>query len=165
MCAPVISIIIPIYGVERYIGRFAESVLGQKYPHIQFVFVNDGTKDNSMQILDDLIKEKYSHLKERIIIINKENGGLPSARKIGMKYVTGDYVWHIDSDDWIEEDAVQKIADFTVSQNFPDVIYFDFFKEYTDKTKLKREREYTTGEKDKYIINMFNHDSYAFSYS
>lgn len=161
MCAPVISIIIPIYGVERYIGRFAESVLGQKYPHIQFVFVNDGTKDNSMQILDDLIKEKYSHLKERIIIINKENGGLPSARKIGMKYVTGDYVWHIDSDDWIEEDAVQKIADFTVSQNFPDVIYFDFFKEYTDKTKLKREREYTTGEKDKYIINMFNHDSYA----
>ena len=158
---PSISLVMPIYGVERYIGRFAESVLGQEYPYIQFVFVNDGTKDGSMLVLDDLIEEKYSHLKERIIIVNKENGGLPSARKTGMAYVTGDYVWHVDSDDWIEEDAVRKIADLAVSQDFPDIIYFDFFKEYPDKTKLKRERKYTAGEKDKYILNMFNHKAYA----
>ena len=105
-----ISLVIPIYGVERFIGRFAESVLGQSYPFIQYVFVNDGTKDSSIQILESLIDSKFSHLRDRIVIVHKENEGLPAARKTGIEYATGDYIWHIDSDDWIEEEAVSKIA-------------------------------------------------------
>lgn len=158
---PIISLVAPIYGVEKYIGKFAESVLGQTYPHIQFVFVNDGTKDSSIDILNSVIDSKYAHLRESILIVNKENGGLPAARKTGMEYVTGDYVWHIDSDDWISEGAVQMIADFAMANNYPDFIYYDFYKEYAKKTKHKRERDYIIEQKDDYIKNMFNHKSYA----
>ena len=81
-----LSLIVPIYGVERYIKQFAESALGQSYDDIQFVFVNDGTKDKSMEILEELIEERFNQLRPRIVIVNKENGGLPSARKMtGLK--------------------------------------------------------------------------------
>ena len=67
-----LSLIVPIYGVERYIRQFAESALDQSYDDIQFIFVNDGTKDRSMEILEELIEERFNHLRSRIIIINKE---------------------------------------------------------------------------------------------
>ena len=66
-----ISLIAPIYGVERYIAQFAESVLSQSYPHIEYIFVNDGTKDRSMEILQEIIDTKYAHRKPQIKIINK----------------------------------------------------------------------------------------------
>ncbi|MBQ5836463.1 MAG: glycosyltransferase family 2 protein, partial [Alistipes sp.] len=94
-----ISLIVPIYGVERYIAQCAKSVLGQTYEDIQFIFVNDGTKDRSMEILGELIEAEFSHLKERILIINKENGGLPSARKAGLEAAEGEYILFADSDD------------------------------------------------------------------
>lgn len=153
-----ISLVMPIYGVEKYIGRFAESVLGQTYPHIQFVFVNDGTRDRSIDILEGIIDEKYGHLRDRIVIVHKENGGLPSARKTGMEYVRGDYVWHIDSDDWIGQDAVAKIA-MCAEATGADVIYFDFYKEYEGRTRLKVESDYA--DKDRYIRDMYNHQAFG----
>ncbi len=87
-----ISLIVPVYGVERYIRQFADSALGQTYDDIQFIFVNDGTTDRSMQLLDELIAEKYTRLTDRILIINKENGGLPSARKAGLDAAKGEYI-------------------------------------------------------------------------
>ncbi len=155
-----ISLIAPIYGVERYIAKFADSVLSQSYPHIEFIFVNDGTKDRSIEILEGLIEEKYSHLRPQIKIIHKANGGLPAARKTGLEHATGDYVWHIDSDDWITEGAVEKIAK-QLSLHNCDILYFDFFKKYESRTKVKRERDYTSAQRDLYIRNMFNHRSYA----
>ena len=70
MQGPTISIIVPIYGVEKYIRQCADTVLGQTYPNIQFIIVNDGTKDNSMQVLEELIEEKYQHLRPAILIVN-----------------------------------------------------------------------------------------------
>ena len=107
MTKPSFSIVVPVYGVEKYIGRCAETLFSQTYDNIQFVFVNDGTKDKSMEVLAEVL-EGYQHLKDRVVIVNKENGGLPAARKTGMEYVTGDYVLHVDSDDWLELDAVEQ---------------------------------------------------------
>ena len=104
-----VSLIAPVYGVEKYIAKFAESVLGQSYRDVQFIFVNDGTKDRSMEILVELVESKYSDLKSRIVMINKENGGLPSARKAGLEAAEGDYILFADSDDWLETDALAKI--------------------------------------------------------
>ena len=156
-----ISLVAPIYGVEKYIQKFADSALGQTYPFIQFVFVNDGTKDASIQVLNSVIDKDYAHLRDRITIVNKENAGLPAARKTGMEYVTGDYVWHVDPDDWLEKDAVQKIADCIKSKNYPDLIYFDLYKEYPDKTKVKKQKDFSIEEKDEYIRSMYNHHSYG----
>ena len=91
-----VSIIVPVYGVEKFIAEFAVSAFEQTYPYIEYVFVNDGTKDRSIDILEQLITQKYSHLRDAIIIVNKENGGLPAARKTGLEHATGDYIWHVD---------------------------------------------------------------------
>mgnify|MGYP003290692952 CR=1 FL=1 len=80
-----ISLVIPVYGVDQYIAEFASSVLSQNYPYVQFVFVNDGTKDNSIKVLKNLIEEKFQSLKEKILIVDKENGGLSDARNAGME--------------------------------------------------------------------------------
>ena len=158
---PSFSIIAPIYGVERYIVNCADSLLGQTYDNIQFIFVNDGTKDASIELLSKLIDKKYGALKDRIVIVNKLNGGLPAARRTGMEYATGDYILHVDSDDWVETDMVEKIAAKAVETD-SDVIYFDFFKEYSTRSKLDQEREYTSDSKMKFIWGLFNYKSYGY---
>ncbi len=155
-----VSVIAPIYGVERYIEKFADSVLSQSYPHIEFIFVNDGTKDRSIEILNDLIERKYSHLKSRINIVNKPNGGLPAARRTGLEHATGDYIYHVDSDDWLSPDAIEKIVD-TIYRTGADIVYFNFVKEYPNRPKSKRERVYTSENKVQYIRDMYNHRAFA----
>lgn len=123
-----VSIIVPIYKVERYIEQCAESVLGQTYGDIQFIFVDDGTPDASIQKLNALIDSRFAILKDRIAIIHKENGGLPQARLTGLKHATGDYVLHVDSDDWIEPDAVEKLVR-KAEETDADVVYFYVRKE------------------------------------
>ena len=158
---PSFSIVAPVYGVEKYIVNFADSLLGQTYDNIQFIFVNDGTKDASIDLLNKLIEQKYSSLRDRIVIVNKRNEGLPAARRTGMEYVTGDYVLHVDSDDWVETDMVEKIAAKAVETD-SDVIYFDFYKEYSSRSKLDREKDYTADSKMKFIWGLFNYKAYGY---
>ncbi len=149
-----ISLIVPIYGVEKYIEYFAKSVFEQSYQNIQYIFVNDGTKDRSIDILNELIDNHYSHLKEKIQIVHKENGGLPTARKAGMAYVKGDYVYHVDPDDWLAPDSLEKIAGIAAETD-ADVIYFDYIKEYDNRRSFKKSRQFTT--KSHYIRDIYNH--------
>ncbi|MBQ3608152.1 MAG: glycosyltransferase family 2 protein [Bacteroidales bacterium] len=157
-----ISLVAPVYGVEKYIAKFAESVLDQTYQDIQFVFVNDGTKDRSMDILRQLIEERYAHLKQRILIVDKENGGLPSARKAGLDVAEGEYILFADSDDWLETDAVEKVM-AKADETDADIVYFDLVKEYGHRTSYKRERDYTGKTKEDFIVNMFNYKSFGYT--
>ena len=157
-----LSLIVPVYGVEKYIAKFARSAFGQTYGDMQFVFVNDGTKDSSMDILEDLIENEYPHLKPHIVIVNKENGGLPAARKTGLEHAEGEYILFADSDDWLELDAVEKIM-AKADQTGADMIYFDLLKEYGHKVSYKREREYTRETKEDFIINIFNYKSHGYT--
>lgn len=131
---PEISIVVPVYGVEKLIERCADSLFGQMYDNIQFIFVNDGTKDRSMEILASLIDRKYAHLKDRTIIVNKENGGLSSARKAGLEYVKGDYVWNVDADDYVENDAAEKIA-HAIECSGADMVFFNYVRHRNGKAK------------------------------
>ena len=155
-----VSIVVPVYGAENFIAEFADSAFSQTYPNIEYVFVNDGTKDRSMEILNSVIDEKYPALRERIHIINKQNGGLPAARKTGLEHATGDYVWHVDPDDWLELDAVQSIVD-KIEQTGADVVYFNLVKEYEGKSKIKRDRPHAADEQAEYVWDMFNHKSFG----
>ena len=94
-----ISIIVPVYNVEKYLEKSVNSILNQTYKNLEIILVDDGSKDNSGKIADDLSKND-----ERIKVIHKENGGLSSARNEGMKVVTGDYIAFLDSDDCIVPD-------------------------------------------------------------
>ena len=160
MITPRISVIAPIYGVERYIAKFADSLLGQTYQNIEFIFVNDGTRDRSIEVLEGVIEGKYSHLRDNIKIIHKANGGLPAARKTGLESATGDYIYHVDSDDWLEYDTVEKIVAH-IEATRADVVYFGFAKEYKDRTRIKRQKVYSVDTRDEYIADMYNHRAAA----
>ena len=162
MQGPTISIIVPIYGVEKYIRQCADTVLGQTYPNIQFIFVNDGTKDNSMQVLEELIEEKYQHIRPAILIVNKENEGLPAARRTGLEHATGDYILHVDSDDWIELDTAEKIAQKAMETD-ADLICFKVFKEEAKRTRVRGNREYSIDEKDRFVRDIMTHKAYGYT--
>ena len=99
-----ISVIIPVYNVEKYLRRCLDSVINQTFRDLEMICVNDGSTDSSAEIL-----EEYKSRDERIIIINKVNGGLSSARNAGMKVAQGEYIGFVDSDDWIDLDFFEKL--------------------------------------------------------
>ena len=96
-----VSVIIPVYNVEKFILKTVESVMNQDYKDVEIILVNDGSPDNSAQIIDELAKRD-----NRIICIHKENGGVSSARNAGLKIATGEYVTFIDGDDWVEPNYI-----------------------------------------------------------
>lgn len=151
-CNVSISVIVPIYGVEAYIGKFAESLLGQSYGNIQFIFVNDGTKDGSMYVLRTLIDESFSHLKDRIVIIDKKNEGCPVARRTGLSHATGEYVMHADPDDWYEPGAFETIAS-VAEETSADIICFDYFR----GERIRNEKVYSAERKYEFIRDIYNH--------
>ena len=94
---PFVSVIVPIYGVEKYIERCARSLLEQTIENIEYIFVNDCTKDNSIAILESVIKE-YPHREHQVRIIHHgTNKGLPQARKTGLLNAHGEYIAHCDN--------------------------------------------------------------------
>lgn len=105
MDMPLVSIIIPVFNVEQYIGKCLESVISQTYHNLEVICVEDCSTDRSAQILEQFIK-----IDSRInIIFHHENGGLSRARNSGLKIINGDYVTFIDSDDFIAENFVEKL--------------------------------------------------------
>lgn len=99
---PLISIIVPIFNVEKYIHRCINSIVDQTYRNLEIILVNDGSKDNCGVICDE-----YAEIDSRIKVIHKENGGLSDARNVAIDIVTGDYITFIDSDDFVEADYVE----------------------------------------------------------
>ena len=93
-----ITVIIPVYNVENYLERCLKSILYNTYTNLEIICVNDGSTDNSKKILED-----YSQRDKRVIVINKKNNGISSARNAGIKIATGEYIAFVDSDDWIQE--------------------------------------------------------------
>lgn len=96
-----VSLIIPVYNVEIYLERCIESVLNQTYRDLEIILVNDGSTDTSGVMCDN-----FSQQDKRIKVIHQLNAGLSEARNTGLKYITGDFVMFVDSDDWLERDAV-----------------------------------------------------------
>ena len=97
-----ISIIVPVYNVEKYIRRCINSILNQTYQYLEIILVDDGSTDNS-----GLICDKYAHMDNRITVIHKKNGGLSSARNTGIDIAKGAYIGFIDSDDWIAPETYE----------------------------------------------------------
>ena len=97
-----ISIIIPVYNVEKYLKECVDSVRKQTYKNLEIILIDDGSKDNSGKLCDELSKED-----NRIKVIHKENGGLSDARNVGIENATGEYIQFIDSDDFVEKDMIE----------------------------------------------------------
>lgn len=125
-----VSIIVPIYNVEKYLEKCLESLVNQTLKEIQIILVNDGTKDNSGEIAKKY-QEKYP---EKIIYLEKENGGLSDARNYGIPYAIGEYVAFLDSDDYVESDMYDEMYNLAKKEQ-SDMVECDFIWEYPNKSK------------------------------
>lgn len=113
---PLVSVIVPIYRIERYLGTCIESIIKQTYKQLEVILVDDGSDDRCYDICD-----LYSSKDNRIKVIHKENGGLVSARKEGMKNSSGEYIAYVDGDDWIEPDFIERMITDAV-ENQADIV-------------------------------------------
>ena len=124
-----ISIIVPIYKVENYIGQCIESILAQTYEDIELILVDDGSPDNCGKICDT-----YAEGDSRIKVIHKENGGLSDARNVGVANASGEYIIFLDGDDyWIEPRFLENLS-LRIEKNHPDVLCFNFQKVWEDRS-------------------------------
>ncbi|MGI8384821.1 glycosyltransferase family 2 protein [Robertmurraya sp. P23] len=121
-----VSVIVPIYKVEKYIHRCINSILKQSYEDLEVILVNDGSPDNCGEIINE-----YEKKDSRVITIHKENGGLSDARNAGMEIVSGEYVIFVDSDDWIEKDFIQRLVTTSKSKQ-SDIVQTSFYYAYDD---------------------------------
>ena len=107
-----VSVIIPAYNIEDYIGRCLDSVLSQTYKNLEILVVDDGSSDCTGEILDD-----YEKKDQRIRVIHKENGGVSSARNIGIEAATGDYIGFVDGDDLMEPEMYKTLVNLLKEEN------------------------------------------------
>lgn len=150
-----VSVIVPIYNVEDYIRQCAESLLNQTWKDIQYIFVDDGSPDRSLEILNEVI-ESHPERKDKVIVIHESNSGLPGARMAGLRKATGDYIIHVDSDDWVEPDYISTLVT-TAMDTGADMVYCDFYKEYGSKpTKIYREGELSPADGKTAVYAMHN---------
>lgn len=129
-----ISIIVPIYKVEKYIRQCVDSIINQTYEDIEIVLVDDGSPDNCPQICDD-----YAKKDSRVKVIHKENDGIMSARKAGVKVATGEYIGFVDGDDWIEPDMYAHFAS-SIEMYHPDMVLSEFYFSYPEKEGLSSQK-------------------------
>lgn len=125
-----VSIIVPVYGVEKYIGKCLDSLVSQTLSDIEIIVVNDGTKDNSQKIIDNYVK-KYNNIKSYI----KENGGQGSARNYGLSKASGEYIGYVDSDDFVEPEMFEKLYNKGKKDNLDIVICGNYNVSEDYKTK------------------------------
>lgn len=128
---PKVSVIVPVYNVERYVEKCLETLVEQTLEEIEIIVVNDGSTDNSKQIVEK-IREKFP---EKIVYVEKENGGLSDARNYGIPYAKGEYIAFLDSDDYAEKDMYQKMYELAQKEQ-SDMVECDFYWEYPDKQKI-----------------------------
>ena len=126
-----LTVVIPVYNVEKYLKRCIESILIQEWKNYDILLVDDGSTDSSPQICDD-----YAKVYDFISVIHKKNGGLSEARNTGISHAKGDYVYFPDSDDWLEPQTFKELAEVLESQEF-DIVSFN--------------REFVKGEEDPII--------------
>lgn len=120
-----ISIIVPIYNVEKYLERCLSSLVNQTYKNIEIILVDDGSLDNSSFLCDDWAKKD-----KRICVIHKDNGGLSDARNAGLDIAKGAYVLFVDSDDFVDLDMCEKLSIYI--HNNVDIVSFGFKRVYDD---------------------------------
>jgi Glycosyltransferases involved in cell wall biogenesis len=130
---PKVSVIIPVYNVEPYLRHCLDSVISQTLKEIEIICVDDGSTDNSGKILDE-----YALHDKRFKIIHKSNGGLVSARKVGINFANAIYVAYVDSDDWVEPEMLENMYSSAVKDDSDVLICRGIFREYSENMIISK---------------------------
>ena len=148
-----VSVIVPVYNVEDYLEKCLDSVIGQTFEDIEIICVNDGSTDNSLDILNE-----YEKKDNRIKVISQENAGLAEARNVGMKHACGEYLLFLDSDDWLELECIEELY-ANAKNNDSDMVLFNSIE--IKENNQTRERIYIKPKKNEKI----DFDNFSFDYS
>ena len=127
---PLISIIVPIYNVEKYLSRCINSVLSQTFPDFELLLIDDGSTDKSGYICDG-----YAQKDSRIKVFHIENGGVSAARNYGLDNARGEWITFVDADDWIDKDMYYKLYNEAILSE-ADIVICDFYIYYNQKPRL-----------------------------
>lgn len=136
---PTVSVIVPVFRVAPFIERCVRSLMNQTLRNVEFIFVDDASPDDSMHIVRRIIAEYDRDVK---ILHHDQNRGLPSARNTGLEVASGIYIYHCDSDDWLEEDMIEKMVNSAI-ENSSDFVYCDFYLSFTDKERYMAQPHFT----------------------
>lgn len=126
-----ISVIIPVYNVEKYLRRCVESVLNQTFKNFELILVNDGSKDDSLKICKEFEKSD-----PRVIVIDTPNRGSSSARNKGMSIASGEWIIHFDSDDWIDRDMLQLLYDKAITED-ADIVACGIYEDFGNDNRIE----------------------------
>ena len=129
MVKPLVSIVVPIYNVEKYLEQCVESLVKQTYKELEIILVDDGSKDNSGVICDSYVERDA-----RVKVIHKFNGGLSSSRETGINAASGDYIMIVDGDDWIDADTIEECVNCIANDPDLQCVLFSYIKEYPNKS-------------------------------
>lgn len=144
-----LSVIVPIYNVEKYLARCINSIIHQKYKNIEILLIDDGSMDQSCQICDD-----FAEKDNRIIVVHQSNKGLVCARKAGLMKAKGEYITFVDGDDWIEPDMYLELIDI-LEKSKADIVDSGFFYNVNDNLVLEkrlRKNVYQLDDKNRHNI-------------
>jgi len=140
---PKISVIIPVFKVERFISKCVDSLLKQTLDDVEFIFVDDCSPDRSIQIIRE-IRDKYPERMDSVSILrHSENHGLPSARNTGLAHATGEYIFHCDGDDFVEPDMLKDMYD-EAKRTDADILWCDWYLSFEHNERYMRQPEYKT---------------------
>lgn len=134
-----VSVVVPVYNVEKYITRSLLSLLNQTLDNIEIIIINDGSTDNSLSIVKNIIKN-HSKDNNKITLISRENKGLVATRAEGINIASGDYIIHLDSDDWVEPNWLQLMYEMACKDN-SDIVMCDYTEIYSNK-EIRFYKEY-----------------------
>ena len=149
---PKVTVIIPVYGVEKYIERCARSLFEQTLDDMEFIFVDDCSPDRSIEILESILEEYPVRRSQSEIVRLPKNGGLPHARKTGLQQATGEYILHCDSDDWVDVTMCEKLYSKAVAED-ADMVICDWYRSNGSKHVIHQPREISI-ERDAYLRAM-----------
>ena len=127
-----ISVIVPVYNVQKYLRKCLNSLVKQTFKDIEIIAINDGSKDDS----EDILKE-YAEKYDNFSYYNKENGGLSDARNFGLKHAKGRYVAFVDSDDYVDSTIYEKMYNKALEKDY-DYVECDFYWVYPNKTRIDK---------------------------
>lgn len=146
-----ISVIVPVYKVEKYLNQCVDSITNQTYKNLEIILVEDGSPDNCGRICDE-----YAKKDSRIKVIHKENGGVSSARNVGLNTSTGNWIAFVDSDDWIEKEYFEAMINQAKKENANVILcgYNRIWKNNVEKVNASGETVNYTSKK--YLINSLN---------
>ena len=127
-----ISVIIPVYNSEKHLNKCLNSIINQTFKNIEIILVDDGSQDNSLQIIKD-----YSERYTNIVYLSKENEGQAIARNIGINMAGGEFICFVDSDDYIDKEMLEKLYNSAIKNN-SDIVICDYIEEYPKKNIYKK---------------------------